>query len=46
VEALRRWKNKEGLGATYANLLDLFMKARHQKGVEALMTVLNKKYSS
>jgi hypothetical protein len=36
VEALRRWKNKEGLRATYP---------KHQKVVEALMRVLNKKCS-
>ena len=42
-EALSRWKRKQGLAATYGNLLELFVKAGHTQCAEALCEVLRKK---
>lgn len=42
-EALRRWQNKQGLHATYGNLLEVFVKAGHKECAEALCGVLRKK---
>ena len=42
-EALSRWKRKQGLAATYGNLLELFVKAGHTQCAEALCKVLREK---
>ncbi len=36
-EALRRWKSKQAHKATYGNLLELFVKARHTQCAEAVV---------
>lgn len=41
-EALKIWKKKLGLRATYKNLLELFVKACHDKCANALCDVLKK----
>jgi hypothetical protein len=40
---LTRWRNKQGLEATYGNLLQLFEKAGHGKCAETVCEVLRKK---
>ena len=42
-EALQKWKLKQGLAATYGNLLELFVKAGHTRCAEALCEVLREK---
>ena len=42
-EALRRWQKKLGLGATYGNLLEVFVQAGHTECAEALCQVLKMK---
>ena len=42
-EVLRVWKSKNGLRATYKNLLGKFLTARHEAGVKAVCEVLQKK---
>ena len=42
-EALRRWQKKLGLGATYGNLLEVFVEAGHTECAEALCQVLKMK---
>ena len=37
------WKNKQGLGATYGNLLDLFAKTERTECAKALCVVLKRK---
>ena len=39
-EALRRWKSKQGLKATYGNLFELFLKAGHTQCVHVVSSVL------
>ncbi len=45
-EALRRWKGKRGLRATYGNLLELFVKAGHTQCAEAVCEVIRRKCES
>ena len=45
-EALRRWQTKQGLRATYGNLLELFVNAGHTQCAEAVCEVLRKKCES
>jgi hypothetical protein len=42
-EALRRWKSKQGLRATYGNLLELFVEAGHTQCAEAICEVIRGK---
>jgi hypothetical protein len=42
-QVLRIWKDKMLLGATYRNLLRLFIKAGHADGANAVIQVLNKR---
>ena len=42
-EALRRWQSKQGIRATYGNLLELFVQAGHTQCAEVLCEVLRKK---
>ena len=42
-EALRKWQSKQGIGATYGNLLELFVQAGHTQCAEVLCEVLRKK---
>ena len=42
-EALRKWKEESGPGATYGNLLRIFVKARHLDCADALCDMLRKK---
>ena len=42
-EALRNWKNSQGLRATYGNLLELFVKAEHSECAKAVREMLRKK---
>ncbi len=37
---MRRWKSNQGLGATYKNLLEVFVKAGHSECAETLCDVL------
>ena len=39
-EALRRWKSKQGLRATYGHLLELCVKAGHSECAKAVCQVL------
>ena len=43
IEALRRWQSKQGIRATYGNLLELFVQAGHTECAEVLCEVLRKK---
>ena len=43
---MRRWKNYQGLHATYGNLLELFVNAGHTQCAEAVCEVLRKKCES
>ena len=43
-EALRTWQSKQGIGATYGNLLELFVQAGHTQCAEVLCEVLRRKY--
>ena len=40
---MRRWKNKKAFKATYGNLLELFVRAGHVMGAEAVCEVLKKR---
>ena len=42
-EILRRWKSKQGLGATYRNLMEIFEKAGHEQCAKALCDALKKR---
>jgi hypothetical protein len=42
-EALRTWKSRQGVGATYGNLLRLFETAEHAACAGAVCEVLRKK---
>ena len=42
-EALRKWQSKQGIGATYGNLLELFVQSGHTQCAEVLCEVLRKK---
>ena len=44
-EALRRWKSKQGLRATYGNLLELCVNAGHSMCAEAVCQVLRNRCS-
>ena len=41
-EALGMWRSKQGLRATYGNLLEIFVKAGHSQCAEAVCEVLKK----
>ena len=43
IEALRRWQSKQGIRATYGNLLESFVQAGHTECAEVLCEVLRKK---
>ena len=45
-EVLSVWKDKQGLAATYGNLLELFKTAGHSQCAEAVCEVLQKKKHS
>ena len=45
-EVLSVWKDKQGLAATYGNLLELFETAGHSQCAEVVCEVLQKKTHS
>ena len=45
-EALSVWKDKQGLAATYGNLLELFKTAGHSQCAEVVCEMLQKKKHS
>ena len=42
-EVLQTWKNKQGLQATYGNLLEIFVRAGHGQCAETVCDVLKKR---
>ena len=40
---MKRWRSSKGLGATYGNLLEVFVKAGHSRCAKTLCEVLRKK---
>ena len=42
-EALRKWKDKRGLVATYGNLMKVCIEAGHSQCAEAMCEILKKK---
>ena len=43
---MERWKDGQGVQATYGNLLEVFQKARHSQCAEVVREVLKKRTAS